>query len=440
MAPHDAARRRARLGRRWSGRPWVLGLGALAALAIAACDSSWVPNERPRALACREVDRSAEGPTLECRSESGDVSVRIPWQGQDVQVWQWPLESYGDLPSGGEFRPLSDAPLMLVSIAPAGTLDPLTTFDPPVTLSVRYGPQEFARANPRVGEAELALGVWDAANRRWIVVGQAVFHEGFWLADPITVRGIELVADVTNTQPRFQLTGTPSGGAVSAVIGVALPALPLAWGAVPYAAERRLTGFDGPCTDVLLDGVAAVECVSEEAGITLRVPAQDAGRVRPQVIALPWNKASTFIPTDVDDLWGIGIEVTELRRSLMNFLIVDADEPTRVLFDFDPPIEFEVVYAPEDKDPAGDPILRVSYWDEYVERFVVLGEGPTAACIGDDGVPRPGCTWGEAVEAEPTSDPAFGGRFFRGDDQGMGGGVAKFTYHRWGDRMVMFGR
>lgn len=440
MATHDTARTRILLRSKRSPRTLALALCALVALGIASCDTSGIPKELPRALDCREVDRSSEGPTLECQSDSGDVNVRIPWQGQDVQVWQWPLDGYGDLPSGGQFRPLSDSPIMLVSIAQAGTYDPLTTFDPPVTVSVRYGAQEFAGANPTVGEGELALGVWDSTNRRWIVVGQAVFHEGFWLADPVAVRGIELVTNVANEQPRYQMTGAPSGGAASAVIGVSIPALPLAWGAVPYAAERMLKEFDGPCTDVLLNDVPAVECVSEEVGVTVRVPVQDSGRVRPRVIALPWNKASTFIPTGADDLWGVGIEVTELRRSLMNFLVVDADDPTRVLFDFDPPMEFEVAYAPEDKDPDGDPILRLAYWDEYVERFVVLGEGPTSACIGSNGEPSPGCTWGETVEAEPTSDPAFRGKFFRGDDQGTGGGIAKFTYHRWGDRMVMFGR
>ncbi len=425
------------------GRPWralALALSALALLGFTSCNGDGPGAQLPRALSCQEVSEGAPGPTLVCQSRSGEVDVRIPWQGEDLKAWEWSLGDYGDLPEQQGFRPISDSPVILLSITRSGTYDPLRTFDPPISVSVNYGSREFAAANPTVGEGELGLGVWDPSNERWVVVGRAVFHEGFWLADPVAGHGLELVTDAINALPRYQMSGDPGGGEATGRIGVSLPTLPLAWGAVPYDTQRMLKDFDGPCEYAVLNDVPAVECVSEEVGVTVRVPYQEYGTVEPRVIALPWNRAETFIPTAVGDQYDVGAGVVELERSLMNFLVVDAADPARVIFDFDPPMEFEVEYAPEDKDPDREPVLRLTYWDEYAERFVVLGEGLTSACIDPSGRPNPGCTWGDPVAAEPTSDPLFNGRFFRGDDAATGGGVAKFTYHRWGDRMVMVAR
>ena len=390
----------------------------------------------PLGFDCDEIDEGAAGPTLLCVSEGGEVTVRIPWQGQDLRVSSLALDGLWRLPPEEDFEPLSDWPLLRLAVTTAVGGESVVDFDPPLALSVRYGAEDFAAATPAVDEGELGLGVWDAEGERWIVVGHGVFHEGFWLADPIAGDGIDLIPDRVNAQPRFQLTGSPEEGQAISLVAATLPSLPLAWGAMPPDPEHMLKEFDGPCVEVELDVGPAVECVSTMVGLTVRVPVQGDGTVTPRVIALPWNKASTF---DVDD--GVGTRDEHdgpLIRRLMNFLVVDADTG-ELLTEFAPPLEFEIEYAPEDKDPELNPFLGITYWNEYVEQFVLLGGGDTSACTSTfDGSTFGSCPWGFPEAAGPTNDERFDGLFFLTDpvDPDGLGGIAKFTYDQWGDRMV----
>lgn len=395
----------------------------------------------PSAFRCDEIDEGEPGPTLVCESDDGAVHVRIPWQGEDVRVSALSVEGLFRLPSEDDFEPLSDWPLLHLAVTDAATGAPRQAFSPPMTLRVRYGAADFAAAGPAVGEGELGLGVWDSASESWIVVGYGVFHEGFWLADPRAGGGIDLVPDRVSAQPRFQLSGSPAEGEAISLVAATLPSLPLAWGAMPPDPEHMLKEFDGPCQDVVLDGVPAVECVASEVGLTVRVPVQAYGTVTPRVIALPWNRASTF---EVDEgVWSSAEQEGPLIRRLMNFLVVDADTGA-LLTEFRPPMEFEIAYAAEDKDPVVNPMLLVTYWDEYVEQVVVLGGGDTNVCTLTAGGTSPNCLWGDLEEAGPTTDPRFdqGAGFFLTDaeDPDRLGGIAKFTYDRWGDRMVMLVR
>lgn len=389
-------------------------------------------------FACEEIPEGEPGPTLLCESEGGEVTVRIPWQGQDVSVSSLALEGLWRLPPEDDFEPLSDWPLLHLAVTAAGSSEPVVDFDPPMTLSVRYGAEEFAAATPAVEEGELGLGVWDSEGESWIVVGHGVFHEGFWLADPIAGGGIELVPDRGNAQPRFQLTGSPEEGQAISLVAAALPTLPLAWGAMPPDPDHMLEEFDGPCEEVDLDVGPAVECVATMVGLTVRVPVQGDGTVTPRVIALPWNKASTF-EVDEDAVTSFDEHDGPLIRRLMNFLVVDADTG-ELLTEFAPPLEFEIAYAAEDKDPELNPFLGITYWNEYVEQFVLLGGGDTNECTSTlDGSTFGNCVWGFPEAAGPTGDERFDGLFFLTNPDGLGG-IAKFTYDQWGDRMVAFVR
>ena len=387
----------------------------------------------PLGFDCQEIPEGAAEPTLLCESDGGEVTVEIPWQGDDVIVSSLPLDGLWGLPAEDDFEPLSDWPLLQLSVSDATSGQEVVTFDPPMTLSVRYGEADFDAATPAVDVGELGLGVWDAAQETWIVVGHGVFHEGFWLADPIAGGGIELVPDRLNAQPRFQLTGSPTGGQAISLVAAALPRLPLAWGAMPPDPEHMLKEFDEGCEEVELDVGSAVKCVASMVGLTVWVPVQGDGTVTPRVIALPWNKASTF---EVDDEVGTrGEHDGPLIRRLMNFLVVDADSG-ELLTEFDPPLEFEIAYDAEDKDPELNPFLGITYWNEYVEQFVLLGGGDTNACIDTySGTTFGNCLWGNPVAAGPTSDERFDGLFFLTNPDGLGG-IAKFTYDQWGDRMV----
>ncbi|CAN5837830.1 hypothetical protein BH23DEI1_BH23DEI1_13520 [soil metagenome] len=380
----------------------------------------------PATIECQELGDPAT-PTLRC--EGDGWVVEVPWQGAAVRVDSLPLDGLGHLPSRAadpEFEPLSAWPVVHFGVVDAVSDAAVVDFDPPLWLSIAYDADDFAAATPVVGEGELALGVWHLAEEEWIVAGYGVHHNGFWVADPIGSDDLVLQGAPEARQPRFQITGTPSGGTLTALVAQAPETLAVSLGAAPFDMEHMVVEFDGGCSDIDRDGVDVVECISEEAGVTVRVPVQEDGTVTPLVIALPWNKMSTFIPSETPTQ-----DITELERQLMNFLVVDAAEPTRVIAEFEPPMEFEILYRPEDRDPGNVDVLRVNYWDEYVEQLVVLGQGFTESC-GES----PGCLWGGPIAAEAV--PEFEGSFFQ---EGLNGfGVAKFTYDIWGDRVIMFGR
>ncbi len=415
---------------------FVTGLLTVASLlTLVACTPGETidPAPTPLATVCVNVPVGATEPTLRCVFGEEAVVVEVPWQGAAVEVASRDLEDERDLPEQDDFVPLAAWPLVDLAVTWAGGA-PVTDFDPPLALTVAYEASDFADAQPFLDEGELGLGVWDALNEQWIVVGHGVFHEGFWLADPIAGGDLVLVNDVVSDppRPRYQMFGSAAGGRAVTVVASTLPTMPLAWGAVPFDPDHMLKGFDAGC-EVDVDGVA---CTSEMVGVTVRVPNQTSGVV-PRVIALPWNKAETFMDTEVDDYWSTGDGVAELSRRLMNFVVVDDDDPTTYLTTFDPPLEIEIAYRPEDTaDFATDPVLRMVYWDEQSEQIVVLGDGTKESCV--DGGFIADCTWGRAVEATPTSDARFQGDFFLSD--GTGGGIAKFSFDRWGDRMVAFAK
>jgi hypothetical protein len=384
-------------------------------------------------LACEEVDEGAAGPTLVCTLADDRVRVEVPWQGSAVLVQSLDLDGLGYLPAEDDFDPLSSWPLLHLAIVDAVTEQPVVSFDPVVEITVSYDGEDFDAANPTVGEGELGVGVWDEATRSWIVVGHGVYHEGFWLADPIGGGGLVLQGKPAELQPRFLMTGTPDAGKAVALVAAAPPSLPLVWGAMPPDPDRMFKEFDGPCGDVQIDGIDAVECVSTMVGLTVRVPFQENGTVRPLVIALPWNIESTFDYEGGGSVTPLQQSGPSLIRQLMNFLVVDADDPTRVLTEFDPPLDFDIRYASEDADPEVNEFLYVAYWDEYVEQFVTLGSGFTAQCVSE-GEFGAGCLWGSPEEAQGVDE--FDGAFFRSDDDGSGNGVARFKYGIWGDRMV----
>lgn len=418
-------------------RPARLEIALLAvlsvALLVAACTRIG-PAPTPLTVLCEDVPVDGTGPTLRCVFEEGAVTVEVPWQGWAVEVASQDLEPFRDLPEQGDFVPLAAWPLVDVAITRASNGAPVVGFDPPLAITVEYDADDFEAAQPFVSEGELGLGVWDAANEAWIVAGYGVFHEGFWLADPIAGGDLVLANDDVSDppRPRYQMFGSEDGGRAVTVVAASLPTLPLAWGAVPFDPDHMLKGFDGPCV-VDVDGV---ECTSTMMGVTVRVPYQTSGVV-PRVVALPWNKAETFLPTTVANDWSTGDTVAELDRRLMNFVVVDENDPTTYLTLFDPPMEIEIAYLPEDTaDPLDAPVLRLAFWDELLEQIVVLGGGPKDSC--NDGGYIPDCPWGDAIEAIPTSDARFNGNFFLSD--GTGGGLAKFAFDRWGDRMVAFAR
>lgn len=318
----------------------------------------------------------------------------------------------------------------------------ITAFNPPLWLRVDYGAATFAAANPLVDEGELALGAWNPTQQRWTVLGQGVFHQGFWLADPIAGDGITLVTDpsLTPAQPRFQLTGNASGGRAIAVVANTRAQVPLMWGRVASDPDHELVEFDGPCE--LVEDAQVVECVSTDAGLTLQVPLQAGGKVTSRVITLPMNTEESLRGANpsalflVNSPYPTGPKLALVRR-LMNFLVVDDANPSQVLTEFDPPMAFEIAYTEADADPSINPILSVKYWDEYAEAWVVLGFGFTTHCSAES---QPDCVWGQPVEADAfDGPPVYGDGFFVTNPNGRGG-VAMFTFDRWGDRLVAFGR
>jgi hypothetical protein len=394
------------------------------------CDDDVPP---PVTLECQRIPSGAVPHTLRCAGER--AVVEVPWQGAAVDLRFLPFDGLGGLGADEDgFAPLSLWPLLHVGVVAAGGDEPIVEFDPPLRLTVDYDAADFAAATPTPGEGELGVGVWDTSASAWIVLGYGAFHNGFWVADPIGSETLVLENDPSDLQPRFQMTGGSGGGSATALIARSLPTLPVSLGALPPDPERMVKEFDAGCRT--LASVGAVECVSEAVGVTVRVPFQENGAVTPLVLAVPWNRTETMLPTEVDDPRGNGTDVTVVERSLMNFVVVDAAEPTRVLTEFDPPIEFELRYTFEDRDPDLRDWFRVNYWDEYAEQLVVLAEGETANCIdGESGEPNPGCLWGFSGEAVPTE--AFYGAFFQEEEDG---GVARFRYDAWGDRMIAFGR
>lgn len=415
-------------------------------------------------LACvEEFPAGPDEPTLVCTLAEGRITVEVPWQGFAVEVASLPLDGLGYLPATGgfdpgDFTPLSSWPLIHLGVTGATTGLPVTTFDPVVQVTARYDAAQFAAATPLVGEGELGLGVWSQADEAWMLFGYGVYHEGFWLADPIGSDELVLQGRPADLQPRYLMTGSPAGGQAIALVRSTPPTLPIAFGRLPRDPEHMLKEFDQGCETVTIDFVGdAVECASS-VGLTVRVPyqtrpgitpSQTNGQIVPRVVAIPWNKPSTFEYGDEQYLTPSQQGETPLIRNLMNFLVVDDADPTVVLFDFDPPLEFEVEYTFEDADPAVNPVLFVTYWDEYVEQFVPLGFGFTDACfepVFDEETsqfeylgPFTGCIWGQALEAEPVDE--FDGAFFRWSDEEVPtGGVAKFTFDRWGDRQVAFVR
>ena len=414
---------------------------ALAALALAgliSCTPAPPVVPAPLAFDCEEIPEGAAGPTLLCESADGEVTVRIPWQGQALEVAGLELDDYWKLPAANDFTPLTNWPIVDLAITDAATGAAVVAFDPPMALTVLYGADEFAGASPAVGEGELGLGVWDDPSATWIVVGYGVFHEGYWLADPIAGGGLVLVTDVDGARPRYLMSGSPSGGQAATFVAASLPTLPLAWGALPPDPDHVLMEFDGPCGEVDYGAGTAIECFSTMAGLTVRVPLQAGGSVVPRVVALPWNRASTFEVAEEEQI-SPSAETGTLVRRLMNFLVEDA-ATGELLTAFDPPLEFEIAYTAQDKDPEVNPVLEVKYWDEYVEQWVVLGYGFTQACTEESGVTAGACIWGFADAAGFTDDPRFFGEgFFLTNPDGQGG-IAKFTYDAWGDRMVAFGR
>jgi hypothetical protein len=416
------------------------------------------------ALACvEEFPAGPAEPTLVCTLAEGRVTVEVPWQGFAVEVASLPLDGLGYLPATGgfdpgDFTPLSSWPLIHLGVTGATSGLPITTFDPVVQVTARYDAAQFAAATPFVGEGELGLGVWSQADETWMLFGYGVYHEGFWLADPIGSDDLVLQGRPADLQPRYLMTGSPAGGEAIALVKSTPPTLPISFGRLPSDPDHMLKEFDQGCETVSIDFVGdAVECASS-VGLTVRVPyqtrpgitpSQTNGPIVPRVVAIPWNKASTFEFSGVDQFQTSQQSETQLIRNLMNFLVVDDADPTIVLFDFDPPLEFEVVYTLEDADPTVNPVLFVNYWDEYVERFVALGFGFTDACfelVFDEETsqfeylgPFPGCSWGEALAAEPVDE--YDGAFFQWNDEVVpSGGVARFTFDRWGDRQVAFGR
>lgn len=382
----------------------------------------------PPALVCEELpDPGYGGPTLHCVATEAGVTIDVPYQGEDVRVDSLPLDGFTGLPADGDFTPTDPTPRIRLGVYPVSGSTPLQTFDPPLEITMAYGAAEFSTADPSVGSGELALGVWDPGEPGWIVAGKAVFHDGFWVADPIGSAGLELVGNAFELKPRFALSGDANGGTVTALFGSTPPSLPLGWGAMPPDPGHMLKPFDS-CAPITMAGVgSAIECVASMPGVTVRVPYQNGGTVIPKVISLPWNLSTTFMAPGNENQ-------ASWSRSLMNFVIVDASDPSKVLTSFDPPIEFVVAYGPEDKDPNVNPFLALTWWDETSESIEILGGGDTTSCDP----PSAGCTWGGAFSATATTDPAFNGAFFRADDT-YGNGRAKFTFDRWGDRMVMYG-
>lgn len=439
MTMHD----RAKAPRTDGAHPWVasratLFFAALMAVTLVACAVVPVPPS-PSTFDCLEVDEGAAGPTLVCTSDDGVLTVRIPWQGAALAVEALSLDGFWQLPAASGFAPLTGWPLHRLAVSLEGDGTPVTTFDPPIWLTVAYGQAQFQAARPLVDTGELGLGVWDETAEAWIVIGHGVFHEGFWLADPVADGSVLLATDVAAGQPRFQMTGSATGGQAVAVVASMLPTMPLMWGKMPPDPDHMLKEFDGPCEEVTVGVGTAVECVSTMVGLTVRVPLQNGGQTTPRVIALPWNKATTF---EVDGSQPSRAQEggDTLVRRLMNFLVVDADDPTQVLTSFDPPLEFEIAYTAADKDPVTNPILVVKYWDEYVEQWVWLGYGFADECTDTSGATSGGCVWGLPAAALVTDDPRFFGEgFFLSNEDGQGG-IAKFRYGLWGDRLVAFGR
>jgi hypothetical protein len=97
---------------------------------------------------------------------------------------------------------------------------------------------------------------------------------------------------------------------------------------------------------------------------------------------------------------------------------------------------FELAYTDADIRASVDGVLSVKYWDEYTEEWVILGYGDPSVCWQSN---NGGCPFGVAVEAELFPEaPTFNEGFFVTGPNG--GGIAKFTFNRWGDRLVAFGR
>lgn len=404
----------------------------------------------PPELICEEVDEGAAGPSLICWTPEEDLALRVPWQGRSLTVEALPTDGLQDLPEEGGFQPLRAEPVIRLAVEDE-VGQPVTNFDPPLELAVAYAANDFAAANPQVANGEilgeLGLGAWDREAERWLVVGKGVYRAGFWVADPIGGEGLELQGLPGEAVPRYAMRGAPQGGASVALFDRVPADLVLNWGALPPDPDRMFVAFDTCVYRTGEAGERLVECVAEEAGVTVRVPFQPTtatGEV--WLIDLPWNLERTLDPQT--DAGGIAqVERSDLTR-LMNFLVVDATTG-ELITSFDPPMEFEIAYGPEDFGEQD--LLQVLFWDELVEDLVVLGEGnPVTECFDPVAQAfKAGCPWGRVEAAEPTDDPAWiratedFPRFFKMNPPEEGGlegnGRAKFYYHEWGDRMVAFG-
>ena len=399
-------------------------------------------------LACQEYPAGSTQPELRCVAEAQGVELAIPWQGRKLDVEARSPANLGEPAGNSEFEPTGAGPIVDLVVVDDATRSAVTQFDPPVELRVDYGASQFTEAEPQVGVGELGLGSWDSSGDQWLIVGHGVFESGFWVADPrIGQQGLTHQGNPGDGLPRFKLSGDESSGEAVALLSEIPGNLAPAWGAMPFDPAHTVVEFDQCSTALDQDlGVQVVECVSETGSVTVRVPYQGAGTIVPQVVALPLNKDATLATPSDGGQTPEGVPDTELDRSLINFLVVDAAAPDTVLTSFDPPIEYEIAYTSGDisTDPNNPRVLTVNYWDEVREELVVLGWGNTEECFDPlTGDLKVGCPWGMPAAATPTDDPAYvkleQTRFYKMLDA-QGNGRAKFYFDEWGDRMVAFGK
>lgn len=396
--------------RRGRHRGTVVGawLTLVAVATLAGCVAPRNPPGDPQPFAC-----DTSGATLTCSDPATGLSVVVPWQGRAVEVRRVPVAGFAVSTSALAF--VLGRTVASFAVYEDGGGDLVTSFDPPIEVSVPYEAPDFTAAEPFVGERELALAAWDEIGDDWVPLGHGVFSQGYWVADPVLGSAFALAG-----QPRFELVGSAAGG--SAIVGIAevTGVVALAWGSVPWDPEHAIVAFD-ECTTLEGD----VTCTSDAAGFTLWVPWQGEAV---NVLSIPMNKASTLTPTAFE-----GSDVVSTRR-VLNFVVERAAAPGEWIATFDPPFDFALEYLDEDVAAAfatgAEERLVVGYWHEELEELRVMGDGDSNVCEGD----TEGCAWGQPVEAltfgyvENTDNPV-----------GTRGGVAYGASDTWGDRLIMVG-